>query len=304
VTSDEPLFMMTSFTLPLREPFVSSRGVVGAVSLSVVSLIHRTTGTVGVGEVLGEDTRSGVELAQIDLEARLAKQPVWRALGAQAAPPVEVNATIATDDPARAAAAAAAARERGFTTIKVKVGAGENEDRLAGVRAAAGPEMQIRIDANGAWSADQAIAELRRLQPIGIECCEQPCATLAEVARVADSVAVPVSLDESTVDPAAFDRRICTAVCLKVARCGGIKGLLEAARRARAVGYEVYLASMLDGAIGIAAALHAAAVIKPDRPCGLATLALFEGREDPFPPHEGRIAVPGGPGLGALLSWY
>jgi L-alanine-DL-glutamate epimerase-like enolase superfamily enzyme len=91
---------------------------------------------------------------------------------------------------------------------------------------------------------------------------------------------------------------------LKVTRCGGITGLVDAARRARKAGYRVYLASMLDGPLGIAAALHAAAVIRPDYACGLATLGLFD-RPDPLPPVDGRVAVPDGPGLGnGLLDWY
>jgi len=98
---------------------------------------------------------------------------------------------------------------------------------------------------------------------------------------------------------------VCDAVCLKVARSGGITGMLESARRARASGYEVYLASSLDGPLGIAAALHAAAVIAPDRPSGLATLLQFADRDDPLPARDGRIALPDGPGLGdGLLRWY
>ncbi len=166
--------------------------------------------------------------------------------------------------------------------------------------------MQIRVDANGAWGAGEAIATLRAIEPIGIECCEQPSATLEEVARVAAAVSIPISLDETSADPAAFDRRICDAVCLKIARLRRAHARPCAhAERARSAGYEVYLASMLDGALGIAAALHAAAVIGPDRACGLATLALFAGRPDPFPPNEGRIIPPAGPGLGErLLGWY
>jgi L-alanine-DL-glutamate epimerase-like enolase superfamily enzyme len=48
----------------------------------------------------------------------------------------------------------------------------------------------------------------------------------------------------------------------------------------------------------VAAALHAAAALRVTRPCGLATLSLFEGIQDPFPPREGEIAVPPEPGLG------
>jgi L-alanine-DL-glutamate epimerase-like enolase superfamily enzyme len=67
----------------------------------------------------------------------------------------------------------------------------------------------------------------------------------------------------------------------------------------------VYLASTLDGPLGIAAALHAAAVARPDRPSGLATLDLFEGRDNSLPVSGGRIAAPAGPGLGVDPGpWY
>ncbi len=93
---------------------------------------------------------------------------------------------------------------------------------------------------------------------------------------------------------------------MKIAGAGGISGVLAATARARAAGYEVYLASTYDGPLGIAAALHAAAAIAPDRFCGLATLGLFDtDRPDPLPPVEGRIALPPGPGLGdGLTDWY
>jgi L-alanine-DL-glutamate epimerase-like enolase superfamily enzyme len=117
--------------------------------------------------------------------------------------------------------------------------------------------------------------------------------------------AVPIAIDETTQEPGALDRRVCDAVCLKLARGGGISGVIEQARRARAAGYEVYLASTLDGPLGIAAALHAAAAVKPDRPCGLATLDVFANRSDPLPATHGTIAAPSGPGLGdGLLDWY
>lgn len=94
-------------------------------------------------------------------------------------------------------------------------------------------------------------------------------------------------------------------MCLKIAGCGGISATLTAAARARAAGYEVYLASTFDGPLGIAAALHVAAVLRPARACGLATLGRFSGVEDPLPVRAGSIAVPTSPGLGAGLErWY
>jgi L-alanine-DL-glutamate epimerase-like enolase superfamily enzyme len=176
---------------------------------------------------------------------------------------------------------------------------------LAAVRAFGGPDMAIRIDANGTWLPAEAEAALRRLEPTGIELCEEPVSGLAAIQSLRTLTGVPVALDESADDPESLLRPAADFICLKISRCGGISGILDTAARARAVGYGVYLASTLDGPLGIAAALHAAAVIRPDRACGLATLGLFAERSDPLPPARGSIVPPDGPGLGdELRDWY
>jgi L-Ala-D/L-Glu epimerase len=249
---------------------------------------------------------AAVDLALWDLEGRRRRQPVWQLLGGPhaGAAPVVVNATVTAADRAGAAAQAARARADGFGALKLKVGLGDDAARLAAVRAAAGPQMAIRLDANGAWTPVEALATLQALEPAEIECCEEPCHGLAEIEHVASGTAVPVPLDESARLPGALESRRCAAVCLKISTCGGITGLLDGTRRARAAGYEVYLASTFDGPLGIAAGLHAAAALSPDRVCGLATLGLFEAR-DPLPARGGAIALPDGPGLGdGLLDWY
>jgi L-alanine-DL-glutamate epimerase-like enolase superfamily enzyme len=250
---------------------------------------------------------AAIDLALWDLAGRRLKRPVWQLLGgpARTPPQVAVNATIASADRAGAAAEATAAREAGFGCVKVKVGIGDDAGRLAAVRAAAGHEMAIRLDANGAWSADEALAALRALEPTGIELCEEPTSELEANAQVAAATDIPVALDESARLPGALDRRHADAVCLKISGCGGISGVIDASNRARAAGYEVYLASTLDGPLGIAAALHAAAIVTPDRPCGLATLGLFDGRPEPLGPVGGRMTAPAGPGLGIdPRAWY
>ena len=189
--------------------------------------------------------------------------------------------------------------------MKAKVGIGDDAGRLAAIRAVLGPDVAIRLDANGAWSTDEAAAALRALGPAGIELCEEPVRGLAQIREVATATTVPIALDETASAIGALEDRVCQAVCLKIASCGGITGVVHAARQARAAGYEVYIASTLDGPLGIAAALHAATVVRPDRACGLATLQLFADRENPLPAREGRIEVPGGPGLGdGLSAWY
>jgi L-Ala-D/L-Glu epimerase len=165
--------------------------------------------------------------------------------------------------------------------------------------------MAIRLDANGAWSVSEAAAALRALAPARVELCEEPVHGLDELAELSERTELELAMDESAVLPGALDHRVCTAVCLKVSRCGGIAGTIAAARRARAAGYDVYLASTLDGPLGIAAALHAAAVIGPDRACGLATLSQFDGRPQVLTPERGRLSPPPGAGLGdGLERWY
>jgi len=248
---------------------------------------------------------AAIDLALWDLQGRRSGVPVWQMLGAKAAPEVEVNATIAAADRAGAATEAAAARAAGFSAIKLKAAVGDDAGRIAAVRAVAGPDMRIRLDANGAWSVEEAAAALRVLAPAGVELCEEPVHGLDQIEGLRAATDIALAIDETTQEPGALDRRVCDAVCLKIARGGGISGVIEQARRARAAGYEVYLASTLDGPLGIAAALHAAAAIKPDRPCGLATLGVFADRTDPLPAAAGRITAPAGPGLGdGLVGWY
>lgn len=247
---------------------------------------------------------AAIDLALWDLEARRAGVPVWRLLEGTPGR-IAVNATIAAADRAGAAAAAGAARDAGYGCVKVKVGLGDDPGRLAAVRAAAGPDIAIRIDANGVWSVQEAVAALRVLEPVGIELCEEPVHGLGQLAAVRERSAVEISLDESATLPGALERRVAGAACLKIAAAGGITGVLGAAARARASGYQLYMASMLDGPLGIAAALHACAAIEPERHCGLATLELYDAGHNPLPATAGAIGVPDAPGLGAgLIDWY
>ena len=184
-----------------------------------------------------------------DRAGRRAGKPVAALLSDDAATRVPVNATLSATDRAGAARQAAAAAQEGFGCLKLKVGLGDDAGRVAAVRAAVGPRMALRLDANGAWGVEEAVAAIEVLS----------------------------------------------------SRCGGIAGLLAAAALVRSTGAEVYLASTLDGPLGVAAALHAAAALasRGSMPhCGLATLGLFAGLEDPLAPRAGSVALPSAPGLG------
>jgi L-alanine-DL-glutamate epimerase-like enolase superfamily enzyme len=252
---------------------------------------------------------AAIDLALWDRAGRRAGRPVAHLLAAGAATAVTVNATIGAEDRAGAATQAATAARAGFACVKVKVGIGDDAGRIAAVRAAVGPETAIRVDANGAWSsAGEALANLRALAPAGLEYAEEPVHGIDALRAVRTASPVPVAMDETAAEPGAAGSGAADAVCLKIARCGGITGLMRDARAARAAGSAVYVASTFDGPAGVAAGIHAAAALVatgPVAPCGLATLALFEGMQEVLEPVRGAIAVPPGPGLlGANVAQY
>jgi L-alanine-DL-glutamate epimerase-like enolase superfamily enzyme len=245
---------------------------------------------------------AAIDIALWDLEARRAGVPVAALLHPRALGAVPVNAVIGAEDRAGAAEQAARAAAVGFGCVKVKVGVGDDAGRVAAVRAAIGPDVLLRVDANGAWeSPGEALANLRALLPSEIEFAEEPVHGVEALGEVRADSPIPIAMDETAEDIVAVGSGAADLVCLKVSRCGGITGLLRAATLARSAGSEVYVASTLDGPWGIAAAVHAAAALGAEATlpaCGLATLELFEGlHEAALPVTQGQIAVPQAPGL-------
>jgi L-alanine-DL-glutamate epimerase-like enolase superfamily enzyme len=244
---------------------------------------------------------AAIDMALWDRAGRRAGRPLAALLVEQPAGAVAVNATIGALDRAQAAEQAVAAVAQGFRCLKLKVGAGDDAGRVAAVRAAAGAHALLRLDANGAWTVEQAVRAIEALSPAGLELVEEPVHGLAGVRAVRERVATRVAIDETAAEHGALSAGVADAVCLKVSRCGGVSGLLAAAALVRSSGAEVYVASTLDGPLGVAAGVHAAAALAARGPlpaCGLATLGLFADLDGALAPAGGEIAVPHGPGLG------
>ncbi len=291
------------------EPFdgVSDEQCLAALEFQIAALRAAPAGASGA-ELLDSARRAdplpqalaAIDTALWDLAGQREGAPLASLLAAEPLARVPVNAVIGADEPESAAAQARAAVGAGFTTIKVKVGGGGGDvERLEAIRVAIGPKVAIRIDANGAWSVAQAVEALAALEPFGIELVEEPVTGLKQIEELRSLVETPISIDETAADDGALASGASALVCLKLARAGGVSGLLAQAALARSSGTEVYLASMLDGPIGIAAALHAAAALRLTIPSGLATLDRFDGLDGGLlAPSDGAITVPLGPGLG------
>jgi L-alanine-DL-glutamate epimerase-like enolase superfamily enzyme len=247
---------------------------------------------------------AAVDVALWELEALRERVPLAESLCAAPLAAISVSAMVDADDPAAAADRAADAARQGFACLKLKVGTGEDMERVRAVRAAAGPQIRLVLDANGAWSVEQAAQALGGLAAAQPELVEEPVSGLAALKELRPRTPLPLAIDETAADPDALAAGVADAVCLKLSRCGGVSGLLEAAAVARAAGSRVYLGSTYDGPLGIAATLHAAAALRPDHPCGLATLDRFADLGDLAPAalqlavRAGQITVPRRPGLG------
>ncbi len=242
---------------------------------------------------------AAVDVALWDLAGQREGRPLAELLATKPLARVAVNAVIGADPPAVCADQARVAVAAGYRTIKVKVGTDADVERLKAIRAAVGSEVKIRIDANGAWTVAQAAAQLEAFAPIGIEFAEQPVSTIDELRQLSQLTTTPLAIDESVAQEGALASGAADLVCLKVGRAGGISPLLAQAALVRSSGAELFVASMLDGPIGIAAALHCAAALRPERACGLATLDRFDGLDGGLlAPVGGEIIVPLGAGLG------
>lgn len=212
---------------------------------------------------------------------------------------VPVNVTVPAVGPDRAHAIVAAG---GCRTAKVKVAEpgqslADDQARLEAVRDAIGPDGKVRVDANGGWDVDAAVAAVAVLDRAagGLEYVEQPCATVEELAAVRRAVDVPVAADESirrAADPYRVrDLEAADVAVLKVQPLGGVRACL---RIAADIGIPVVVSSALESSVGIAAGVALAAAL-PELPyaCGLATVQLLERDlvTDPLLPVDGTLPV-------------
>lgn len=248
--------------------------------------------------------RHGVELALLELAARGRGVPLRALLSPAARARVRVNALLSGDAPAEAAARAI---ERGFGTLKLKVGGrppAEDVERVKAIRARVGRGPRLRIDPNGAWSELEAIRALQALARFDLELCEQPTLDPDAMLRVRKEVRVPIAADESLAlaswRPALAAGNVDVLV-LKPMVLGGLLPALDLALEAERSEVGAYVTSSIDGEIARAGAAHLAAAIPQDRWAhGLATGELLAepARAAWLSPQGGAIALPDAPGLG------
>ncbi len=255
--------------------------------------------------------RHAIEGALIDLLAQAKGYPVAAALAEMCLSGtslvlVPVNALVDGPEDARWAV------EQGFKTVKAKVGGEPPKaiQRTLELRGAVGSGTRLRVDANGGWAFDQALAYAEGVQLANLDLIEQPIdhrrpTVLEELAQLRRRVGCTVAVDEGVRAPADVGRlgaaQAADVVVLKPMFLGGWRPTLQAVQLARTCGMVPILSSALDGAIGLAFAAHmAAACGLADRAHGLATGDRFEAdlTSEPLQVTLGNLAIRERPGLG------
>ncbi len=250
---------------------------------------------------------AGIDLALWDLSARAAGEPLHRHLGGAGKVRVPVYASgINPDAPERVVAAK---RDEGYRAFKLKVGFGRETDlrNLAALRELVGEDGALMIDANQAWSIEEAAEMADLCAPFAPQWLEEPVRADVEPGRWAELARrspIPLAAGENIRGESAFEAAI-TGMGLRylqpdIGKWGGISACLPICRRALAENL-VYCPHWLGGGIGLVASLHLLAAVGGD--------GLLEIDSNPNPLRErildrlgpivdGTIALPAGSGLG------
>ncbi len=152
---------------------------------------------------------AGVEMACIDLAARIYGVPMTTYLGGSVMSEMQFNGWIGALPPQEAATEALRWLKAGFKSAKIKVGGGgiqADHDRVAAVRAAVGSAMKLRMDANCLYDAETSLQLCKLVKQYDMQLFEQPVPKedIAGLAKVRRDGGIPIMADESVSDHASL----------------------------------------------------------------------------------------------------
>jgi L-Ala-D/L-Glu epimerase len=242
--------------------------------------------------------RAAVSAALHDLAGKRLGVPVWQLWGLDAGRAPLSSFTLGLDSADRMREKVAEAAS--YPILKLKVGTDEDRRMLELVRTEA-PDRLIRIDANTAWTAKQALRLLPLLEELGIELIEQPFkADDIDAFRLLRARStIPVIADESCRVAADIPRLVgaVDGINIKLEKCGSLREAVRMVHVARAHGLQVMIGCMMSSTLAMAAAMQVAPLVDWADLDGAALLA-----SDPFAgpqlEADGRLTLGHTPGLG------
>jgi len=262
------------------------------------------------------DSKAAIEMACVDLAARIAGLPVHAYLGGAVKDRLLFNAWIGILPPDEAAEETLVWKQQGFRSAKIKVGGNIEADRnrVKAVREAVGPEFQLRIDANAGYDADTSIKLAKMVAPFKLQLFEQPVPDhdivgMARVRREANAVGLPIMADESVLDHASLIRIIkadaADLVKVKVMKQGGFLNTRRMIATAEAAGIRCVVGHGFGLGVNTMAEIMLAAT-SSNVIDGLECVGPLKTADDivtrKLDLSSGSIALPAGPGLGVTLD--
>ena len=280
------------------------------VGQDIANLNHLTQLIQGAMEK-NSSAKAAVEIAIYDLWGQLYDAPLYRLLGG-GDPLITTDITISVDYIDKMVADSISAVDRGFESLKIKVGKdiGVDIERVKAVHAAVEGRALLRLDANQGWTAKQAVYALQTLEDAGVrlELVEQPVKAqdLNGMKYVTERVHTPIMADESVFGPTEvvelIRMRAADIINIKLMKTGGISNAIRIADIAAMYGVECMIGCMLETGISVAAAVHVA-VAKSDAITKIdldgPSLCTFNPIDGGVIFNDSEISVTGAAGLGS-----
>lgn len=218
--------------------------------------------------VKNSSAKAAIDIALYDLYAQLYNAPLYKLLGGYRKE-IITDITISVNSPEEMAKDSIDAINRGFQTLKIKVGKDSEKDieRMKSIRRAVGYDIDLRIDANQGWKPKEAVKVLRKMEDAGlnIEFVEQPVIAhdIDGLKYVTDNVSIPVLADESVFSPedaiTILQKRAADFINIKLMKTGGLHNALKICSVAEIYGVECMIGCMLEAKVSVNAAVHLAA---------------------------------------------
>jgi len=237
-----------------------------------VANLNRITRIVQNAMEKNSSAKAAVEIAVHDLFGQLYGAPLYKMLGG-GDPVITTDITISVDTIDKMVADSIAAVDRGYDSLKIKVGKdiGVDIERIRAIYAAVENRALLRLDANQGWTAKQAVYAIQALEDAGVrlELVEQPVKAqdLDGLRYVTERVHTPVMADESVFGPAEvielIRMRAADIINIKLMKTGGISNAVRIADIAAMHEVECMIGCMLESGVSVAAAVHLA-VAKSD----------------------------------------
>lgn len=257
--------------------------------------------------------RSMVEIACWDLRSQVQGMPLWQLWGGE--PEVPVSWTVTRQPPTVMARESATMVDRhGFRTLKIKGGQGREVDRIAltEIRAAVGPDVALMVDANRAYSQDEALSYVCELAELSVIVAEDPCQLRPNRAfrELQEASPIPLLVDNgcrSAQDAALFLEQGARALSLKLSGTG-VADARRMAAMAREQQCAAHVGFMGETSLGAMVALQLASAL-PTRaeslPAETSFFLMFDTEyvAERLRVEHGTVRLPTTPGLARWVDW-